>query len=450
MLGRRAGPRPGRGRDRPYPGSPRRFLRRGDALRRAQAKGQFQQRMQTKNSGENSQDKLLEWRKEFPILERTTYLISNSLGAMPRAVYDRVRDYAETWATRGVRAWEEAWWEMAAKVAERVGALLGANPDEISLHQNVTLTQAVITSCFDFRGLRNKVVMVDMEFPSILYFYLEQRRRGAQLEIVKSEDGIRIPLEKLLAAIDERTLLVPVSYVLFRSSFIQDARAIVERAQRVGAHVILDIFQAAGTVPLDLHDLGVDFAAGGVLKWLCGGPGAAYLYVRSDLRAKLAPTLTGWLAHKRPFNFEVGPIDLRDDSYRFMNGTPQIPALYACLPGIEIISQVGVERIREKSLRQTARLVEGALKRGWRVNTPRNPDERGGTVSVECPHAQEVTRELLARDILVDYRPQAGIRLSPHFYNRDEEIDFALAQAEEILATRAWERRPQTARSGIG
>ncbi len=388
-------------------------------------------------------DELLKWRDEFPILSRTTYMISNSLGAMPRGVYDRMREYADTWAERGVRAWEEGWWEMAVRVGDRIGALIGAAPGDISLHQNVTLTQAVIVSCFDFGsrslGTRNKVVMVDMEFPSILYFYQEQQSRGARVEIVRSEDGIRIPLEKLLAAIDEQTLLVPISYVLFRSSCIMDARAIIERAHRVGAHVVLDVFQAAGTVPVNVRELRADFAVGGVLKWLCGGPGVGYLYVRPDLRAKLKPTLTGWLAHKRPFEFEVGPIDRREDSFRFLNGTPHIPALYACQPGLEIIGKVGVERIRERSMRQTARIIEGARARGWRVHTPLEPAERAGTVSVNCPHAREVTRELIARDVLVDYRPQAGIRLSPHFYNRDEEIDFALAQIEEILATRAWQ-----------
>ena len=390
-------------------------------------------------------DELLKWRAEFPILERTTYLISNSLGAMPRGVYDTLRSYADAWATRGVRAWEEGWWDMAVRVGDRIGALIGTEPGDLSLHQNVTLTQAVIASCFDFSGPRNKVVLVDMEFPSIVYFYQEQQSRGARIEIIKSEDGIRIPLEKLLAAIDERTLLVPISYVLFRSSSIVDARAIIERAHRVGAHVILDLFQAAGTVPVDVRALGADFAVGGVLKWLCGGPGVAYLYVRPDLRAELRPTLTGWLAHKRPFEFEVGPIDRREDAFRYLNGTPHIPALYACQPGLEILSQVGVERIREKSMRQTTRLIEGALARGWRVNTPRDPAERGGTVSVDCPHAREVTSELLVRDVLVDFRPQAGIRLSPHFYNRDDEIDAALAHIEEILATRAWERHLQPA-----
>jgi kynureninase len=385
-------------------------------------------------------DELLKWRGEFPILDRTTYMISNSLGAMPRRVYDEMRAYADSWAERGVRAWEEGWWEMAVGVGDKIAPLIGARAGEISLHQNVTLTQAVISSCFDFHGLRNKVVMVDLEFPSIQYFYHEQRRHGARVEVVPTPDHIRIDLDKLLAAIDETTLLVPISQVLFRSSFIVDARAIIERAHRVGAHVILDAFQATGTIPLDVRSLGVDFAVGGVLKWLCGGPGVAYLYVREDLRAKLRPSLTGWMAHQRPFAFETGPIDAREDSIRYMNGTPHIPALFACQPGLDILNKVGIQAVREKSMRLTARLMEGARSRGWRVNTPENAAERAGTVSVECPHAHEVCRELLARDILVDYRPKAGVRISPHFYNREEECDFTLAQMEEILKTSAWEK----------
>jgi kynureninase len=388
----------------------------------------------------NLVDRLLKWRAEFPILERTTYMISNSLGAMPRGVYQSMQAYADSWAERGVRAWEEGWWEMAVSIGDQIAPLLGAKTGEISLHQNVTLTQAVISSCFDFRGPRNKIVMVDLEFPSIQYFYHEQRRLGARVEVVPSENPIRFDLEKFLAAIDETTLLVPISLVLFRSSFIVNARAIIERAHRVGAHVVLDAFQAAGTIPVDVRSLGTDFAVGGVLKWLCGGPGVAYLYVREDLRAKLKPALTGWSAHRRPFAFETGSIDPREDSYRYLNGTPHIPALFACRPGLDILNQIGIAPIREKSVRMTARLVEGAKSRGWQVNTPENPAERAGTVSVGCPHAREVCRELLAREILVDYRPKAGVRLSPHFYNREEEGDLALAEMEEILKTGAWEK----------
>ncbi len=385
-------------------------------------------------------DSLLKWRSEFPILDRTTYMISNSLGAMPRAVYDEMRAYADSWAERGVRAWEEGWWDMAVSVGDQIAPLIGAAPGEISLHQNVTLIQAVISSCFDFRGPRNKVVMTDLEFPSIQYFYHEQRRFGARVELVAGPDTVRLDLDKFLSAIDETTLLVPISQVLFRSAYIVDARAIIEKAHRVGAHVILDLFQASGTIPVDVRALGADFAVGGVLKWLCGGPGVGYLYVREDLRTKLRPALTGWIAHRRPFGFETGAIDAREDSFRYLNGTPHIPALYACQPGLDILNKAGIAAIREKSMRLTARLVEGAKSHGWRVNTPENPAERAGTVSVDCPHAAEVCRELLARDILVDFRPKAGVRLSPHFYNREDECDFAIAQIAEILKTRAWEK----------
>ncbi|HLZ52638.1 MAG TPA: aminotransferase class V-fold PLP-dependent enzyme [Candidatus Acidoferrum sp.] len=385
-------------------------------------------------------DELLKWRGEFPILERTTYMISNSLGAMPRGVYDEMRAYADSWGERGVRAWEEGWWEMAVGVGDKIAPLIGAKRGEISLHQNVTLIQAVISSCFDFRGPRNKVVMTDLEFPSIQYFYHEQRRNGARVELVPSSDPVRIDLDKFLAAIDETTLLVPISQVLFRSAYIVDARAIIEKAHRVGAHVILDLFQAAGTIPIDVRGLGTDFAVGGVLKWLCGGPGVGYLYVREDLRAKLRPAIAGWIAHRRPFAFETGAIDAREDSFRYLNGTPHIPALYACRPGLDILNSAGIEAIREKSKRMTARLYDAAREKGWRVNTPESPAERAGTISVDCPHAAEVCRELLAREILVDYRPKAGVRLSPHFYNREEECDLAIAQIAEILGTRAWEK----------
>jgi kynureninase len=385
-------------------------------------------------------DKLLQWRQEFPILGRATYMISNSLGAMPRGVYDRLRGYADSWAERGVRAWEEGWWEMAVQVGDKIAPLIGAESGELSLHQNVTLTQAVISSCVDFGGPRNKVVMTDLEFPSIQYFYHEQRRQGARVEVVPSNDPVRFELQKFLAAIDETTLLVPISLVLFRSSYIVDARAIIERAHRVGAHVILDTFQAAGTIPINVRDLQADFTVGGVLKWLCGGPGVAYLYVREDLRAKLQPALTGWIAHQRPFEFETGAIDSREDSFRYLNGTPHIPALYACQPGLDILNNIGISAIRAKSMQMTARLLEGARSRGWEVNTPEDPAERAGTVSINCPHAYEVCRELLGRDILVDYRPKAGVRVSPHFYNRVDECDFTLQQMEEILRTRAWEK----------
>ena len=382
-------------------------------------------------------DALLRYRAEFPILERTNYLISNSLGAMPRGVYDALRGYADTWATRGVRAWEERWWMLAAQVGDELGALMNAPAGSVSTHQNVTTCQAVVASCLDFSGARNKVVYTDMNFPSIMYFWAAQQASGARVHMVKTDDGVTIPTERLLEAIDEHTRVVPISHVIFRSSFIQDARAIVEKAHRVGACVVLDTFQSLGSVPVDVQALNVDFACGGVLKWLCGGPGVAYLYVRPDLGKKLEPRFTGWTAHQQPFNFETGPIRYTDPPYRFMNGTLHIPALEAARPGIKVITEVGVEKIRAKSKRQTARLIELAEQRGWRVNTPRDPEQRGGTVSIDVPDSQQVCSELLKRDILVDWRPKAGVRFSPHFYTKDEELDAAITAVEEILRERA-------------
>ena len=382
-------------------------------------------------------DDLLRYRSEFPILERTTYLISNSLGAMPRGVYDAMKAYADTWATRGVRAWEERWWMLAAEVGDEIGALMNAPKGSVSTHQNVTTCQAIVASCFDFSGKRNKVVYSDMNFPSVMYFWEAQRAYGARVHMVKTDDGITVPTERLLEAIDENTLLVPVSHVIFRSAYINDAKAIIEKAKRVGAHVLLDTFQSLGTVPVDVQGLNVEFACGGVLKWLCGGPGVAYLYVRPDLGKKLEPKFTGWTAHQNPFAFEIGPIKYTDPPYRFMNGTPHIPALEAARPGLKIISEVGVDRIREKSKRQTARLIALADRHGWPVNTPRDAEKRGGTVTIDMPDSQEVSRELLNRDILVDWRPKAGVRMSPHFYNSDEELERGINAVEEILKGRA-------------
>src|SRR6202158_6276049 len=310
-------------------------------------------------------DHLLPYRSEFPILERTNYMISNSLGAMPRGVYDALHAYADLWATRGVRAWMERWWMLALEVGNELGTLMNAPKDSVSLHQNVTTCQAVVASCFDFTGKRNKVVYSDMNFPSVMYFWEAQRQYGAQVHMVKTDDGITVPTDRLLNAIDEQTLIVPISHVIFRSSYINDAKAIIDKAHRVGAHVVLDTLRSLGAAPVDIQSLIAGFACGGVLKWLCGGPGVAYLYVRPDLGKKLEPKLTVWFAYENSFKFATGPIRYADPPYRFMNGTTHIPAIEAARPGLEILAQAGIHRIRQKSIRQTERLIAGALARGW-------------------------------------------------------------------------------------
>lgn len=380
-------------------------------------------------------DPLLRFRPEFPILERTTYMISNSLGAMPRGVYDSVHEYCDIWANRGVRAWEEKWWMMAQEVGDEIAAIMNAPSGSVSMQLNVTGCQAVIASCFDFTGKRNKIVYSDMNFPSIMYFWEAQRSRGARVQMIRTDDGVHVPTERILDAIDEETLLVPISHVVFRSAYIKDVKPIVEKAHRMGALVVLDTFQSLGCVPVDVQALDVDFCVGGVLKWLCGGAGTSYLYVRPELSKKLEPKITGWFAHENPFGFEIGATRYGEQPFRFMQGTSNVPGFYTAMPGLKIIREAGVENIRAKSKKMTARLIELADQRGWKVNAPRNPEQRGGTVAIDMPNAKEVCAELLRRDVLVDYRPKAGVRFSPHFYNTMEEIDRAIATVDEILST---------------
>lgn len=382
-------------------------------------------------------DPLLQYRPEFPILEKTVYMISNSLGAMPRKTYERLQEYAEIWGTRGVRAWAEKWWTMPADTGDLVASLIGAQAGQVSMHQNVTLATAIVLSCFSYTPERNKIVFSDLDFPSVMYLLQQEQRRGAQLNIVQSHDGMTIDQEELLDAIDEQTLLVPVSHVLFKSAYIQDAAAIVRKAHSVGAYVILDAFQSVGTVPVDVQELQVDFLIGGALKWLCGGPGAAFLYVRPDLVSQLSPALTGWMAHQHPFDFEP-EMSFREDASRFLNGTPNIPGLYAAQSGLEIINRVGVNTIREKSTRQSEQLLALADMYGFPTTTPRDPAKRGGTVALNIPNAYAISKVLKDREFIVDYRPGAGIRISPHFYSSDEELDLIMAEVQKIIDTNAY------------
>jgi len=380
-------------------------------------------------------DELLKWRSEFPILEKTVYLISHSLGAMPRATYDRLHDYADAWATRGVRAWAEGWWEMPITVGNEVGRIIGADPNTVVMHQNVSICQSLILSCFlplPPNSKRNKIVYDELNFPSVMYVYeAHARAHGLRVETVKSDDGITVPTDRLLAAIDEETLLVPISHVLFKSAFLQDAKAITERAHEVGAMVVLDAYQSAGTVPFSVKDLQVDFACGGSVKWLCGGPGAGYLYVRPDLIDRFQPKTTGWMAHEHPFAFET-EMHYAPNISRFLHGSPSIPAMYAAESGYKIINEIGVPAIREKSVWQTQRLIELAEEAGFRVTSPRDPARRGGTITVWDENAAAITTELLRREFIVDYRPGAGVRISPHFYTKDEELELIIAEMKKI------------------
>lgn len=373
------------------------------------------------------------YRSQFDSLKNCHYLISNSLGAMPNQAREMVLEYVDMWRSRGVRSWHEKWWDLSREVGNKIGALMNAPSDSVSMQPNVTSASATVLSCFEFAPGRNKVVMVEMEFPSLLYLYRSWLAGKGQVEMIPCPDGVTAPLSRILESIDRSTQLVAISHVLFRSAYIVDAEAIISKAHEVGALVVLDVFQSLGTIPFDVTAMDVDFVVGGCLKWLCGGPGACFLYVRPDLNQKLKPRLTGWFGHARPFAFETGEIDFMAGSYKYLNGTPVIPALYICRAGLDIISEIGVERIRERSTEMTTRLLSAARERGWGTTTPLKPAERGGTVALDLPHAREIAEELKARDFVIDYRVKAGIRISPHFYNTNEELDETILEIEKIV-----------------
>jgi kynureninase len=393
-------------------------------------------------AGAEAADPLLAWRDRFPILETCTYLISNSLGAMPRGAAEGLARYAELWSARGVRAWAEEWWDLAEDVANRTAPLLGAPPGSISMQPSTTIATAIVLSALGVSQGRRKVVTTDLHFPSILYL-LDRwcAERGAALEIVAREPGEwGVALDRLLESIDASTAVVALSHVEFASAWVNDAEALARRCRETGAFLVLDVFQSAGVLPLALYHWGVDAAIGGCLKWLCGGPGNVFLYVDPERAETLAPSITGWVAHAAPFAFEPPPIRWRAGAGRFANGTPQVPALYAARAGLDILGSIGVDRVREKSVRMTQHLFAEAGRRGYACSCAEDCDRRGGAVAVSVPDGERIARELLRRDVVIDYRPGFGIRIAPHFYNTWEECELCLDTIDAIRADRSYER----------
>jgi kynureninase len=385
-------------------------------------------------------DTLLAFRDEFPILARTPFLVSISLGAMPRAVPQRLAEYADQWATLGVRAWAKGWWDMPLALGDELAPLIGAAPGTVAMAPTVTFAQAVVLSAMSFAGGRDTIVMSALDFPSVRYLYEELAPKlGARVVVVPSDDGISIDEERLCAAIDERTALVAISHVLFKSAYIVDVARVAAHAHRMGALVSLDAYHSVGVVPVDVRAIGADFLTGGVLKWLCGGPGGCFLYASPEASARFAPALTGWQAHAHPFAFEGG-MEYADGAARWLGGTPVIPALFANLEGPRIVRRAGMDAIRAKSMRQTARLVDLADSHGYAVSAPRDPSKRGGTIAFDVPNGAEVAQALLARDVIIDYRPGAGIRVAPHFYTTDDEVERVVAEAADILESGAWKQ----------
>jgi len=380
-------------------------------------------------------DELARLRAEFPILSTCRYLISNSLGAMPARAREGLMTYADDWAQLGVLAWDK-WLALVDQLGALVATFIGAGPAEVIMQPNVSTAEWILISCLDFSGTRNKVVYSSLEFPTVHYAWQAQADRGARIQVVPSTDGVTVDTQAMLDAIDETTLAVPISHVIFRSSSIADVAAIVEKAHRVGAFVFLDVYQSIGVVPIDVRALAVDALVGGSLKWLCGGPGAAFLYVRPDLYETLRPRNVGWFSHERPFDFSMGPLEFARTSWRYAGGTANPAGLYAARAGLQIVKEVGVERIRRRSVELTSRVVERAQELQLRINSPLDPARRGGHVTIDFPNSREAADELIRRRVLVDYRPNAGIRIAPHFYNTDGEIDEAFAELRSIVADR--------------
>ena len=376
---------------------------------------------------------LLDRRADYPILDRRTYLINNSLGAMHRETRRRLDDYADLWDTEGVVAWN-TWFPEMMRVADLVGTAIGAPPGTTVLRANVADALASVASCFDLGGERSRIVATAADWPGTHYFWTEQvRRHGGELVVVPyDDDGITVSTDRIVDAIDDRTLLVSVSLVQFRTSALLDLAPVVEAAHRHGALVVLDAYQAAGCLPVNMAANDVDICVGGSVKFLCGGPGNGWLSVAPRLVETLRPAAIGWISHAQPFAFEWDDIRYADGIGRFAGGTPNVPAAYAAAPGYQAIVDIGIERIRERSQSLTQLLLDGALERGFAVRSPHDAQRRGGHVTIDPGNAEQVHHALIDRKILVDYRPGGGIRIGPHFYNTADECREVLDAMAEL------------------
>jgi kynureninase len=376
-------------------------------------------------------DSLLEHRKHFPALEECVHFISHSLGCMPAQAKEDLGEFLELWHRKSITAWSD-WLPEVDRAAERIAKLISAQPGTVVMHQNVSGVMAVLASCFEYTPERNKVVYEALQFPTVSYVWQAEQRRGASCVLVPSQDGMTIDTDAMCAAIDEQTLVVPISHVVYSSAYIQDVQKICDRARQVGAHVILDCYQSIGTLPIDVTELGVSFACGGSVKYLCGGPGAAWLYVRKDLIEKFTPRVTGWFGHEAPFAFTMPDQSYAETIWRYMGGTPAVAALYQSRAGQRLIGEIGVRKIREKSLVMTQACIDQIDELGLKLNSPRDAARRGGSIVFDFVGAADVCRELNRRKFFCDHRAGVGIRIAPHFYTKAEEIELFFGELKKI------------------
>jgi len=379
-------------------------------------------------------DELLAYRDRFPTLRRGPYFAAHTLGPMPDTVPAALVRFAEEWATQGVVAWN-GWLERLRAVAAILEGLLGAPTGSVALGPNVSVLAGQVLSCLDWSGPRSRLVTTDLEFPTCDYLYRAQETVGAKVDAVPSRN-LTVDLDRLLEAIDEQTALVAVTHVAFRSSALLDAAAVAARAHQVGALVLLDTYQSAGTVPLDVRALDVDLVVGGSVKWLLGGPGTGYLYAKPEVAAGLAPRMLGWFGHEAPFAFRPSPIAYAPGAGRFVTGTPNVAAHVMAAEGYRIVADAGVAAIRAKSQRQVARKPSSSLAQGAVVRGPADVRWRGGSVVVDFDGAEQATAELIRRGYTCDYRPGAGLRLGPHLYTTDDGCDAVVAEVAAVRAGR--------------
>lgn len=376
-------------------------------------------------------DSLLEYRKHFSALDECVHFISHSLGCVPDRAKDDLNEFFELWRTQSITAWSE-WLPEVDRAAARIEKIISAPQGTVTMNQNVSTVMSVLASCFEYTPERNKVVFEATQFPSVSYVWHAEQRRGAKCVLVPSQDKITVDADAMCEAIDEQTVVVPISHVVFSSAYIQDVKKICERAKQVGAHVILDCYQSAGTLPIDIVELGVSFACGGSVKYLCGGPGAAWLYVRKDLIEQFAPRVTGWFGNEAPFAFTMPEQSYAESIWRYASGTPPVAALYQARAGHSLVAEIGVRRIRDKSLALTEMCIEWIDELGLKLNSPRPAESRGGSVVFDFVGSADVCRELNRRKFFCDHRPGAGIRIAPHFYTKAEEVDLFFTELTKI------------------
>lgn len=368
------------------------------------------------------------WRSEFPILQRCTYLNSCSLGALSHRARARVNEHLDLWEQHGASAWYEIWWQALADLRAGYGRVVGAAPGSIALHPSATSALTAVAESLDYRT-RPKIITTALDFPTVPYQWLV--KPGVDVVVLESDDQISVPLEKFAAAIDARTALVATTHVVFTSGMIQPVAEIAALAHAHGARCLVDGYQAAGQLEVDVQTLDVDFYISGGLKWLLGGTGSAFLYARPELHAELAPRSTGWFSHKEQFRFDPRAHEYHDDARRLEMGTPALLPVYAQLGGLSILEEAGIDQVRRETMALTEDLIDEARARGFRPKVAPRAEDRSAIVMLPSEDPRGEVAALKASGFVTDARP-GHVRVSPYFYNLPDEHRALLARLAEL------------------